>query len=184
MLLTSVIRAHLEALFGGRPVESFSQFRVTRDSDLAVDEDDVANLRQALRSGLTHAPLRTGHPAGGGGQLPAEALWRFLLDQFALPEAALYRVNGPVNLVRLNQLIDQAELPTTCALPRPSRPGRSAACPAAARSWRACAEADVLLHHPFESFEPVVALPARGGARPRRAGHQADHLPHRQPSRC
>ena len=53
MLLTSVIRAHLGELFPGREVEAFSQFRVTRDSDLEVDEDDVTNLRQALRTGLT-----------------------------------------------------------------------------------------------------------------------------------
>src|ERR1700741_1632634 len=53
VLLTSVIRAHLGELFPGREVEAFSQFRVTRDSDLEVDEDDVINLRQALRSGLT-----------------------------------------------------------------------------------------------------------------------------------
>src|SRR5207248_3248351 len=53
VLLTSVIRAHLGELFPGREVEAFSQFRVTRDSDLEVDEDDVTNLRQALRFGLT-----------------------------------------------------------------------------------------------------------------------------------
>jgi polyphosphate kinase len=53
VLLSSVIRAHLESLFPGRRVEAFSQFRVTRDSDLAVDEREVANLRQALRSGLS-----------------------------------------------------------------------------------------------------------------------------------
>ena len=52
VLLTSVIRAHLGELFPGREVESFSQFRITRDSDLEVDAD-VSNLRQALRSGLT-----------------------------------------------------------------------------------------------------------------------------------
>ena len=53
MLLSSVIRAHLAELFPGRTVEAFSQFRVTRDSDLDVDEDEVTNLRQALRTGLT-----------------------------------------------------------------------------------------------------------------------------------
>ena len=52
VLLTSVIRAHLGELFPGREVEAFSQFRITRDSDLEVDAD-VSNLRQALRSGLT-----------------------------------------------------------------------------------------------------------------------------------
>src|SRR5947208_1367509 len=53
VMLSSVIRAHLESLFSGRNVASFSQFRVTRDSDLEVDDEDVTNLRQALRSGLT-----------------------------------------------------------------------------------------------------------------------------------
>jgi len=53
VLLSSVIRAHLAELFPGRTVEAFSQFRVTRDSDLDVDEDDITNLRQALRSSLT-----------------------------------------------------------------------------------------------------------------------------------
>src|ERR1043165_7314068 len=51
VLLTSVIRAHLGELFPGREVEAFSQFRVTRDSDLEVDDKEIANLRHALRSG-------------------------------------------------------------------------------------------------------------------------------------
>jgi polyphosphate kinase len=52
--LSSVIRAHLAELFPGREVGQFSQFRVTRHSDLAVDEDEIANLRMALRQGLQH----------------------------------------------------------------------------------------------------------------------------------
>jgi polyphosphate kinase len=107
VLLSSVIRAHLESLFPGRTVESFSQFRVTRDSELEVDEDDVANLRQALRSGLTTRHFGQAVRLEVVNTCPPE-LWQLLLEQFSLPEAALYRVNGPVNLVRLAQLIDQA----------------------------------------------------------------------------
>ena len=122
VLLTSVIRAHLEVLFGGRPVESFSQFRVTRDSELEVDEDDVTNLRQAMRSGLTTRHYGQAIRLEVVATCP-EPLWRLLLDQFSLPEAALYRVNGPVNLVRLNQLIDQAAAPQLRFEPRqPSWP--------------------------------------------------------------
>ena len=69
VLLSSVIRAHLGELFPGREVEPFSQFRVTRHSDLAVDEDDVSNLRTALRTGSEHAALRPGRAAGGVGRL-------------------------------------------------------------------------------------------------------------------
>src|SRR6195952_206200 len=106
VLLTSVIRAHLAELFPGREVEVFSQFRVTRDSALEVDEDDVTNLRQAMRSGLTTRHFGQALRLEVVSTCPT-GLSDFLLTQFDLPAAALYKVHGPVNLVRLNQLIDQ-----------------------------------------------------------------------------
>ena len=154
VLLTSVIRAHLEVLFGGRPVEAFSQFRVTRDSELEVDEDDVTNLRQAMRSGLTTRHYGQAIRLEVVATCP-EPLWRLLLDQFSLPEAALYRVNGPVNLVRLNQLIDQAAAPQLRFEPRlPSWP--EADLPRGTSILARLRQGDVLLHHPFQSFDPVV----------------------------
>ena len=77
-MLSSVIRAHLESLFPGRSVESFSQFRVTRDSDLDVDEDDVTNLRQALRTGLTTRHFGQAIRVEVVKSCP-EGLWRLLL---------------------------------------------------------------------------------------------------------
>ncbi len=154
VLLTSVIRAHLESLFGGRPVESFSQFRVTRDSELEVDEDDVTNLRQAMRSGLTTRHFGEAIRLEVVATCP-EPLWRLLLSQFSLPEAALYKVNGPVNLVRLNQLIDLADAPALrFELRTPRWP--EAALPKGGSILARLRQGDVLLHHPFESFEPVV----------------------------
>ena len=154
VLLTSVIRAHLETLFGGRPVDAFSQFRITRDSDLEVDEEDVANLRQALRTGLTTRHFGQAIRVEVVRSCP-EALSRFLLDQFDLPEAALYRVNGPVNLVRLNQLIDQVEAPALRFPPfEPVWPEQQL--PRDESIFARLRQRDVLLHHPFESFEPVV----------------------------
>ena len=88
-----------------------------------------------------------------------EALWRLLLAQFDLPEAALHRVNGPVNLVRLNELIDQATDPQhgpelRFAPYEASWPnGRL---PRTGSMFEQLRANDVLLHHPFESFEPVV----------------------------
>ena len=159
VLLTSVIRAHLGELFPGREVEAFSQFRVTRDSDLDIDSDDVTNLRQALRSGLTTRHFGQAVRLEVVNTCPEE-LSSFLLSQFELPQAALYRVNGPVNLVRLNQLIDQAD---------GARPGRTTLrfepyepvwphgrLPRQGSMFERLAQGDVLLHHPFESFEPVV----------------------------
>jgi polyphosphate kinase len=153
VLLTSVIRAHLGEMFPGRRAESFSQFRVTRDSDLDVDEDEVTNLRQALRTGLSTRHYGRAIRLEVVATCPPE-LSQFLLSQFGLPEDALYRVNGNVNLGRLTQLIDQAvadELrfpPFEPAWPKQLRPGRSI--------FDALRLGDMLLHHPFESFDPVV----------------------------
>jgi polyphosphate kinase len=154
VLLTSVVRAHLEELFSGRKVESFSQFRVTRDSELEVDEDDVANLRHALRSGLTTRHFGRAVRLEVVNTCPTE-LAQFLLEQFDLPAAALYRVNGPVNLGRLNELIDQTDVPALrFPLFEPVWPQRRLA--RQKSIFEQLREGDVLLHHPFESFEPVV----------------------------
>jgi len=154
VLLTSVMRAHLGELFPGRTVEAFSQFRVTRDSDLEVDGDDVTNLRQALRRGLSRRHFGRAIRLEVVSSCPAE-LSDFLLQQFELPASQLYRVDGPVNLVRLNQLIDQADAPgLRFALHVPAWPTRRL--PAGVSIFERLRQGDLLLHHPFESFEPVV----------------------------
>jgi polyphosphate kinase len=153
--LSSVIRAHLDLLFPGREVGQFSQFRVTRHSDLAVDEEDVRNLRTALRLGLQQRhygqAVRLEVSAGC-----SEHLSSFLLKQFGLPEAALYRVHGPVNLVRLQQMIDLVDAPKllfpayTPAYPTQLVPGRSVI--------EQLQRHDVMIHQPFESFDGVMAF--------------------------
>jgi polyphosphate kinase len=158
VLLTSVIRAHLDELFPGREVEAFSQFRVTRDSDLEVDEDDVKNLRQALRSGLSSRHFGQAIRLEVVNTCPTP-LSEFLLRQFDLPQGALYRVNGPVNLVRLNQLIDQvADRPKLPTLRFAAHEGAwpDKRLPRNQSIFDRLQRGDVLLHHPFESFDPVV----------------------------
>jgi len=151
--LSSVIRSHLSDLFPGRDVLQFSQFRVTRHSDLAVDEEDVLNLRTALRAGLEQRhygqALRLEVSSGC-----SEHLSDFLLEQFDLPQQALYRVHGPVNLVRLTQLVDLVNDPALlfpaykAAYPQQLRQGESI--------FTKLKEADVCIHQPFESFDGVL----------------------------
>ncbi|MDB5945878.1 MAG: ppk, partial [Ramlibacter sp.] len=151
--LSSVIRAHLDSLFSGREVGQFSQFRVTRNSDLAVDEDDVRNLRTALRMGLQHRHYgqATRLEVSSG---CSDYLSTFLLEQFRLPPQALYRVHGPVNLVRLQQLIELVDAPQLLFPPyKPCYPvglvrGRS--------FFEQLRQGDILLHHPYESFAGVL----------------------------
>ncbi|HYW58832.1 MAG TPA: polyphosphate kinase 1 [Polaromonas sp.] len=151
--LSSVIRAHLDELFPGREVGQFSQFRVTRHSDLAVDEDDVKNLRTALRLGLEQRhygqAVRLEVSAGC-----SEHLSGFLLTQFNLPPESLYRVHGPVNLYRLTQLVDLVNDPKLlfppykACYPIQLTPGQS--------FFERLKQGDVSVHQPFESFDGVL----------------------------
>jgi len=154
VLLTSVIRAHLEDLFPGRKAAAFSQFRITRDSDLEVAEGDVTNLRHAMRTGLTTRHFGQAIRLEVVANCP-EPLWRFLLKQFSLPDNALYLVNGPVNLVRLNQLIDQVDAERLRFPPyEPAWPQDQLV--VGGSVFERLRRGDLLLHHPFQSFEPVV----------------------------
>ena len=155
VLLSSVIRAHLSELFPAREVDQFSQFRVTRHSDLAVDEDEVLNLRTALRQGLQHRHYGQAVRLEVSSSCSAQ-LSDFLLEQFNLPEPALFRVNGPVNLVRLTQLIDLAAQPGL--LFTPHQASFPAALPKAGGILARLRQGDVVIHQPFESFDGVLAF--------------------------
>lgn len=151
--LSSVIRAHLASLFDGREVLNFSQFRVTRHSDLAVDEEDVKNLRTALRKGLVQrnfgdaVRLEVSHACD-------EKLAKFLLQQFDLPKQSLYRVNGLVNLARLMQLADLAE--GNHLKFKPFEPKISQQLVPNQSIFGQLKQRDILIHQPYESFESVI----------------------------
>jgi polyphosphate kinase len=151
--LSSVIRAHLDSLFSGREVGQFSQFRVTRNSDLAVDEDDVRNLRTALRLGLQHRHYgqATRLEVSSG---CSDYLATFLLQQFGLPQQALYRVHGPVNLVRLQQLIDLVDAPHL--LFPPYKPCYPVELVRGQSFFDQLKRREVLIHQPYESYEAVM----------------------------
>ncbi|MBC7656405.1 MAG: polyphosphate kinase, partial [Frankiaceae bacterium] len=151
-LLSSIIHSHIEDLFTGREVLAYSQFRVTRDSDLWVDEEEVKNLRQALKGELQGRQFGTSVRLEVAKNCPPE-LSQFLLDQFSLDPTRLYAVDGPVNLVRLTELIDQARQPALRFAPfAPGLPAKTAN----ADIFEQLHKHDILLHHPFQSFQTVV----------------------------
>jgi len=161
-LLSSVIQAHMADLFTGREVVSYSQFRVTRNSDLWVDEDEVKNLRQALQSEL-HARnygfavrLEVGHAC-------PPHLSNFLLEQFEIDRSRLFAVDGPVNLGRMLEIVnihDKSELKFA-----PFTPGFPAKL-TGPDIFATLRKQDVLLHHPFESFQPVIDFVQQAAADP------------------
>ena len=151
-LLSSIIHSHIEDLFTGRDVIAYSQFRVTRDSDLWVDEEEVKNLRQALKGELQGRQFGTSVRLEVAKNCPPE-LSQFLLDQFSLDPTRLYAVDGPVNLVRLAELIDHVKQPTMRFAPFvPGLPPKTAN----TDIFDQLHKHDILLHHPFQSFQTVV----------------------------
>ena len=163
LLLSAVLHEHLGDLFPGRGVVSYSQFRVTRDADLWFDEEEVKNLRQALQGELPHRqfgmPLRLEVADGC-----PEHLARLLLAQFELGDDELYRCDGPVNVMRLASLVDQVDIDGLRY--SPFVPGSPASLDDDDDILASVRKADVLLHHPYQSFDPVVEFIRRAATDP------------------
>ena len=151
-LLSSVIHAHIADLFPGRQVLGYSQFRVTRDSDLWVDEVEVKNLRQALKGELQTRQFGFAVRLEVAQNCPKN-LSDFLLAQFDIAPEFLYPVDGPVNMVRLNELIDYASDPEFRFKPFVA----DLSMPLAHEDiFSLVTQHDWLLHHPYQSFQPVI----------------------------
>ncbi len=153
VFLSSIVHAHVNTLFRGMKVKGCHQFRLTRDSDLTVDEEDLKDLRTAIQGEL--------HDRQYGKAVRLEVsnncsshVSDFLLAHFELTEAELYRVNGPVNLVRLMSVTDMLDRPDLTFTPYlPSLPK---ALQTSSNIFDVLRQEDVLLHHPYQSFQPVV----------------------------
>ena len=152
-LLASIIHAHISHLFIGREILFYSQFRVTRDSGLWVDEKEVKNLRQALQSELQSRQFGVAVRLEVAQNCP-EHLTTFLLNQFAIAPIHLYAVDGPVNMVRLSEMIEQITIPHL-RFP-PFSAGVLPHFTSIDDIFMQLAKKDILLHHPFQSFQPVL----------------------------
>ena len=153
IFLTSILHAHVHELFSGMQVQGCYQFRATRNSDLFVDEEEVKNLRTALQGELPQRHL------GDAVRLEiadncSKSMVQFLLQQFELEEDDLYLVNGPVNLVRLMNVPEQVARPDLKF--KGFSPGLPKSLSKAGDIFDTISKGDVLLHHPFQSFAPVI----------------------------
>jgi polyphosphate kinase len=153
VFLSSIIEAFADDLFSGMTVTGCYQFRVTRNSDLFVDEEEVDDLLRALEGELPARRFGDEVRLELADDCPPE-LERFLVTQFGLTGSDVYRCPGPVNLNRLDaiiDLVDRADLKFagfTPGLPDRVR-GADSLCDTIRRG-------DILLHHPFQSFAPVL----------------------------
>jgi polyphosphate kinase len=153
VFLSSILHAHVNELFSGMQVKGCYQFRATRDSDLTVDDEDVKDLRVALQGELSHRQYGDGVRLEVADNCPNE-MSSFLLGQFGLGQEDLYQVNGLVNLVRLMQIPDSVDRPDLkFARYTPSVPKELNKDP---DIFKVIRKGDVLLHHPYQSFNPVI----------------------------
>ena len=155
VFLSSILHQFVDELFPGMRVTGAYQFRVTRNSELTVDEDDVQNLALALRDELRGRGFARAARLEIVDTCP-KPVADYLMHNFELTESDVYRCAGPVNVHRITTIYDQIERPE---LKFPKFTPRLAAPIVAERNlFEAIAERDLLLHHPFESFGVVVEL--------------------------
>jgi polyphosphate kinase len=152
VFLSAVLSAFVDELFPGMEVKGAYQFRVTRNSELIVDEEEVENLALALRDELVGRGYLRAMRLEIADNCP-KPIVRTLLENFELPENAVYRINGPVNLNRVIQVYDLVQRPELKFAPFQPRVLRDVDA-----MFERVAEGDVLLHHPFDGFTPVLEL--------------------------
>ncbi|PNE01542.1 polyphosphate kinase [Alcanivorax sp. MD8A] len=160
VFLSSMIHAHVSDLFPGMKATGCYQFRVTRNADLEVDEE-VEDLASALKGQLLSRRYGDEVRLEVADNCPRH-LMHYLLEQFELGEDDLYEVNGPVNLARMFTSVDRPRLhypPFTPKIHPTVKKSESI--------FDAIDQEDLLLHHPFQSFQPVITLLAEAARDPK-----------------
>jgi len=155
IFLSSMIHTHAEKMFPGMQALGCYQFRITRNADLDVDMEGIADLARALRGELHSRRFGTAVRLEVADNCPEE-LTHFLLQEVGLTEKDLYRVNGPVNLKRLMKVPSQVGRPDL--LYPPFTPGMPKGLSRKDNIFDAITRKDYLLQHPFETFAPVIQL--------------------------
>jgi polyphosphate kinase len=153
VFLSSIIRVHVDNLFPGLKVGGCYQFRVTRNSDLYIDDEEVSDLVRALEGQLEASRYGAAVRIEIGHECP-EDLQEFLLDHFNLQEQDMYLVEGPVNLNRLATVCDIKDRPEL--LYQPFAQGLPDELMTDDNIFDILSKKNVLLHHPYQSFAPVI----------------------------
>jgi polyphosphate kinase len=153
--LASLIKHHIADLFPGLILDGVHAFRVTRNSDLYIDEEEAENL---LRS-IEHELRRSSR--GDAVRLEVETdcpkdFRELLLEFFDLGENDVYRVDGPLSMTHLMPLVTNDAFARF--RDRLFTPVRDPALPSHAKILDVMRKQDILLHHPYDSFDPVVEL--------------------------
>ncbi len=163
VLLSTIVQTFVPKLFTGIKVIGCYQFRVTRNSDLFVDDEEIDDLRRALEGELAHRRYGAAVRLETSNDCP-EDMVRFLQSQFASNGLDTYPVAGPVNLNRLSAVYDLVQRPD---LKYPIfTPGMPKRLVGTSDLFACIRQKDVLLHHPYQSFAPVMDFLRQAAADP------------------
>ncbi len=153
VFLSSVIHTHADDIFYGMDVDGFYQFRVTRNSELFVDDEEIVDLKLAIQGELVTRNFGDVVRLEVAHNCPTD-LVEYLKGQFRIDAGDVYQVDGPVNLNRMQDIYDMINLPNLKFPPfTPSIPKQVSS---KKDIFAAIDKQDILLHHPFESFLPVI----------------------------
>lgn len=153
VFLSSIIHAFVDELFPGMQVTGFHQFRVTRNTDLFLNEEEVEDLLSAIKGELPQRNFGQAVRLEVADTCPTETV-DYLLNKFNLSRSDLFQVNGPVNLSRLSGVLDYID---RVDLTFPAfKQGMPKQVNADTQLFDAIAQHDIYLHHPYHSFSPVV----------------------------
>jgi len=156
VFLSSIVHAQISSLFSGMEPLGCYQFKVTRNSDLYVSEEEVANLRRALESELVQRNFGQAVRLEVAANCPPRII-KYLQRQFRLGDVDVYRVDGPVNLNRLVSIPDQIDRPEL-KYP-PFTPHIAPAFETGQNIFELINQrSPVIFHHPYESYVPVIEL--------------------------
>jgi len=153
VFLSSIIHAHAGDLFPGMNVTGCYQFRITRNSDLLVSEEEVGDLMRALEGKLPSRRFAEAVRLEVPDNCPQEMI-DYLTHQFNLKHNDVFQVNGPVNLNRLMAISSVVEN-KSLKFP-PFVPGVHSRVMKNMDIFEAIKKGDILLHHPYQSFNTVV----------------------------
>jgi polyphosphate kinase len=153
VFLSSVIHAFVNELFTGMTVKGCHQFRVTRNSDFFVDDDAIEDLLHAVEGELVMRNYGDEVRMEIDENCPDQTVF-FLKERFRMNAERIFRAKGPVNLSRLQEIYSLIDRPDLKFIP--FKPYESAVFGRKKNIFEAIRKQDILLHHPFESFRPVV----------------------------
>lgn len=164
ILLSDLVREYVGELFPGMVLEGVHGFRITRNGDLYIDEEEADNLLRTIEQELRRRNKGNAVRLEVNADCPRD-FQLLLLERFNLTDADLYLLDGPISMTQLGRLLDNEAFASL--KDRPFFPAHDPSLPPGSNIWERLRHDDILLHHPYEPFEDLVNLIEKAACDPK-----------------